>query len=248
MTLARLRGGRPQTIDPDKLERLGIARGTQYVRHNGAEFYAAGTVLTPDEAADGALLVKQREEVRDEASGQTLTVGMTFRQYLPVPAGTFAALHNGHRKPTGLRPADALAGLLLLRPRPALIAGLPGGIASGEAIVKRAPADAGQRRGYAEGRGPIRGRAILAAIESRGVQLIVRHGALLPLYAGRQLPAGVVDVIERAERLLLGYVAERDGTGQPLRCELEHDADPPEAWTLAVGGLAACRGHLEGVA
>ena len=96
-----------------------------------------------------------------------------------------------------------------------------------------------------EGRGPIRGRAILEAVEGKGVRLELRHGALLPLYAGHEIPVHVAEVITAAERQLVGYVAERDGTGQALRCELEDGEDVPKAWTLAVGGLTACQACME---
>jgi hypothetical protein len=82
-------------------------------------------------------------------------------------------------------------------------------------------------------------------VEANGVRLALRHGSLLPLYAGREIPVHVAQVITRAERLLIGYVAERDGTGLALRCELEDGDDVPEAVTLAVGGLAACQACME---
>ncbi len=96
--------------------------------------------------------------------------------------------------------------------------------------------------GLAEGRGPIRGRAILERLATRGVTLSVRHGRLLATAPGGKLTSDVADLVAKAEPLLAGYVL-----GAPLACQLGHGREAaPEAVTILLGGLAACEAHRSG--
>ena len=81
---------------------------------------------------------------------------------------------------------------------------------------------------------------ILAVLRSKGVEL-----ALTPtgtMYAkGERMLNSVRDLIERTAPLLHAHLL-----GQPMRCELAHKGQAPEAVTLLVGGAAACEQHLTG--
>jgi hypothetical protein len=93
---------------------------------------------------------------------------------------------------------------------------------------------------YVAGRRKLRGRAIVEHLERQGVSLRVHAGKLLVNTDGRA--SAVAEVVDRAGRLLLGWL-----TDQPVACELAHADDPPEAVTILVGGLAACQAHAEGM-
>jgi hypothetical protein len=82
---------------------------------------------------------------------------------------------------------------------------------------------------------------IVDHLESLGVTLEVHAGKLLVTSAHARTMA-VGEVIERAGRLLLGWLTDR-----PVTCELRHTEDRPEAWTVLIGGLAACQPHADGL-
>ena len=90
------------------------------------------------------------------------------------------------------------------------------------------------------GRRKVRGRGLLDHLQRQGVTLHVHAGKLLVSSEGRS--SAVAEVVDRAGRLLLGWL-----TDSPVTCELDHADDPPQAWTILVGGLAACQAHAEGM-
>jgi hypothetical protein len=82
---------------------------------------------------------------------------------------------------------------------------------------------------------------IVDHLQSLGVTLQVHAGKLLVTSPNARTMA-VAEVVDRAGRLLLGWLTDR-----PVRCELAHADDPPESVTILVGGLAACQAHAEGM-
>jgi hypothetical protein len=96
---------------------------------------------------------------------------------------------------------------------------------------------------------PIRGRELLAWLESRAPLLprfVVGPGGTTLGYtvAGGQLPDALRAIIRDAAPLLLGYVS-----GSPLLCVYRHPGKgpAPEAVSLTEpAGLPACADHLAG--
>jgi hypothetical protein len=157
-----------------------------------------------------------------------------------VARGTYRReLEEAERRAVRPRPStrlvDSLDGLALLRPRTDTV--WPSATTGVRGLIPAVAADGA----YVAGRRAIRGRLILAALERQGVTMRVHAGKLLVTSEGRASAVG--EVVDKAGRLLLGFL-----TDQPVRCELDHAKDPPEAWTLLVGGLAACQEHAEGTA
>jgi hypothetical protein len=225
----------PTIVAADKLKPLGTVGGSRYVEHRGREYVIGSTVERPDQgsAPDDGIVIST-PVTADNGDGRMVEIDRTYTAAWAVPPGTYAAeveRRSKRTRPAPLRPADALDGLSLLARRSDRIVPSGGGPALG---VELKP------QGYASGRPAIRGRAILALLGSRGVQLQVRDGRLLPLSEQRIAP-GMVEIIDKAARLLIGYV-----TRHPVPCELEHKDKAPEAVTLLVGGLAACEQHRSG--
>jgi hypothetical protein len=127
-------------------------------------------------------------------------------------------------------PVDALGAVRMLAPKQERIFSAPS--AGGAAL--RGGGDA-----FVEGRPAVRGRAIIPALEARGVTLHLRSGRLL-VTVFASFDADGLEVVRIAERLLLGFL-----NGSPP-CELRHEDKPPEAWTVLLGGILACEGHASG--
>ncbi len=84
---------RPRVVDPDKLTKLGTARGSTFVSLGSDEYIQAGEVATPDAAGPGEVLVKVPTTLAD-ADGHKMEVGHTYRRLLPVEVGTFDRLRQ----------------------------------------------------------------------------------------------------------------------------------------------------------
>lgn len=237
MTLRTLRRPGSDPIDVSHVRKLGRdRRGLEYVEHNGREYLmTASTVDAPDDLAAGSddIVVSVPKVATD--GGRTMTVGAQYRLGQSVPAGTWDEVRGKEQRrhtPASSRPIDALDGIPALARRQPLIAGGSSGSVAPIALRAHGSMD--------PGRGPIRGRAILELLQSRGIRLSAVNGRLL-VTAPRGHAGGTREILDAAAPLLLGYV-----TGHPLPCELRHDGKPPEAVTLAVGGLAICEQHRTG--
>jgi hypothetical protein len=223
---------RPKEVDEQHATKLGIARGVTFYEVQGAEYYEAGRVETADEGRSGDLLLRHPERIYDDR-GHSISAGISYKRLVPVPAGTFAAERGrSTTAATPMRLADALD-LPALAPRASWFAPTPAGAA---------PFALGKGwAGFAEGRSAIRGRAIGAFLEAQGYALAVHAGRLLVSAPRGNVLRDHQDIIERGERLLVGFV-----TGSPEPCELTHEDGPREAWTALVGGLLACEAHASG--
>jgi hypothetical protein len=144
------------------------------------------------------------------------------------------ARRSGRSRSATPRPADALAALALLQGRPDYIAATTAASAHPTA-TPRPPT------GYAAGREPIRGRAIVELLERKGIQLAHRDGRLLPPVSPERISPAVAELITACEPLLVGFA-----TGHPLACELEHKGEPPEAVTKLMPDWWACEAHRSG--
>jgi hypothetical protein len=83
-------------------------------------------------------------------------------------------------------------------------------------------------------------QAILDVLQAKGVELrLTESGAMYAIRA--RITSDVRSLIEDARPLLLAHLR-----AQPLRCELRHQEQAPEAVTLLVGGAAVCEVHLSG--
>jgi hypothetical protein len=232
---------RTRSSDPVPLSRvrtLGTVRAVQYATIDGGEFILhSSQVDKPDELSmrPGAVVVSIPRYVRD--NGRELEVGHSYRLAEPVPPGTFDAERQKRARrslPATMRPLDALDEFAMLAPRQPRIIG-------GASVID----DPIRLRGtgsLVDGRGPIRGRAILDALQRRDVTLSAAPGGRLLASAPRGHAAeDVRRLLDVADRLLLGYV-----TDKPLRCELRHRDTAPEASTVLVGGTVACAAHAAG--
>ena len=227
-----------------KVSRLGIVAGDEYVQiDKKADEYLLEqqTVDSPDDLAviAGQRFVSIPLEARDDL-GHSIVVGTRLRRAVPVLRGTYQRqLEKAERRAARPQPArlpvDALDGLSLLRPRADSV--WPSTGASAQSLL---PATSSPGA-YVADRRKVRGRAIVEHLERQGVSLRL-HGGKLLVSAAHGRASAVAEVVDKAGRLLLGWLTDR-----PVLCELDHAEDPPEAWTLLVGGLAACQDHAEGV-
>lgn len=219
------------------VEPLGRVRGQLYARHAGREYVVLeGLMDSPDgwSEREGALLLTVPDVATEPGTGKQLTIGQRYRRALPVESGTYDKLVAAKRARTptqARRPIDALDALPMLAARPPwMLAGV------GDRAVSLKGTGA-----FVEGRGPIRGRAMLDFLEHRrNVALSVVDGRLLASAPKGHADADVCRLLELAGPLLIGYV-----TGKPLPCGLRHDK-PVEADTILLGGIAACQAHASG--
>jgi hypothetical protein len=206
-------------IPYSKLEPLGWARGAEYATFRGQEYVVdASPSDRPDAWAEreGALVVTVPNYFTDDVTGQKLSVGFLYRHAVPVPAGSFE--RASQRRRVEQRPS---------RPVDAL----------NVSALRRRPAFA-----MASGTDPARGpAAILERLHSKGIEVRLYGGRLLVQSPGGHLLNDYRDAIERAEPLLVAHLS-----GSPARCELPHAGKIPEAYTILVGGLAACEAHASG--
>jgi hypothetical protein len=167
------------------------------------------------------------------------------------------------RPPKPHRLVDRLAAHASIGRIPEAYVGLPLG---GRAVVEPDETLAGDPRGWAAsprdvaeavrpgallrtgGAEPIRGRELLAWIESRAPLLprfvVAPDGSLGYTTAGGRMPDLLRNIIRDAAPLLLGYVS-----GSPLVCAYRHPGKgpAPEAASLTEpAGLPACADHLAG--
>jgi len=229
-------------VPASKATRLGMAGGQEYVqldKRDDEYLLEQQAVDSPDDLAaiEGQRFVSIPVVISDERGG-TMQVGNRYRRALPVARGTYRAeLEKAERRAARPQPArlpvDALDGLSLLRPRADSL--WPSTGASAQSLIPVTPSPGA----YVPGRRKVRGRAIVEHLERQGVSLRMHGGKLLVSAEGRA--SAVAEVVDKAGRLLLGWLTDR-----PVMCELDHPQDPPEAWTLLVGGLAACQAHAEG--
>jgi len=234
----------PDIVPAIKVVRLGIAGGQEYVQldKRDDEYLLEPAVDSPDDLAaiEGQRFVSIPVVISDERGG-TMPVGNRYRRALPVARGTYRAeLEKAERRaarPQATRlPADALDVLSLLRPRADSV--WPSTSASAQSLLPVTPSPCA----FVPGRPRVRGRMIVDHLQSLGVTLQVHAGKLLVTSPNARTMA-VSEVVDRAGRLLLGWLTDR-----PVMCELDHAEDPPEAWTVLVGGLAACQAHATGTA
>lgn len=234
----------PDIVPAAKVSRLGTVAGDEYVQiDKKADEYLLEqqTVDSPDDLAviEGQRFVSIPVEAHDDF-GHSMVVGTRLRRALPIPRGTYQReLEKAERRAARPQPArlpvDALDGLSLLRPRADSV--WPATTASAQSLIPVTPSPGA----YVPGRRKVRGRAILDHLRRQGVTIDVHADKLLVSSEGRA--SAVAEVVDRAGRLLLGWA-----TNRPVVCELDHAEDPPEAWTLLVGGLAACEAHATGTA
>jgi hypothetical protein len=248
MTLEAIRPHRPVEIVPaGRATKLGRAAGFDYVTINGNEhLLEQAALLEPGDVASqsGQLFVSIPTMITDD-DGRSMQVGAKYRRALPVPEGTYqrTAEREAERKaPAAHRPVDALSFPILAARSPRVV-GAPSHAASLYIGLDAAVQNGDPTAGIAPGRGPIRGRDLMPFLESKGIQLELHAGRLLVTAPKGRMTGDLRAVVDRATPLLVGYL-----TDAPLRCDLPHpsDGDTPEAWTLLVGGLAACEGHASG--
>jgi hypothetical protein len=237
----------PDIVPASKVVRLGLVGGQEYVQldKRDDEYLLEQAVSSPDDLAviEGQRFVSIPVVISNERGG-TMQVGNRYRRALPVARGTYRAeLEKAERRAARPQPArlpvDALDGLSLLRPRADSV--WPSTGASAQSLL---PATSSPGA-YVAGRRKVRGRAIVEHLERQGVSLRL-HGGKLLVSAAHGRASAVAEVVDKAGRLLLGWLTDR-----PVLCELDHAGDPPEAWTVlapAASGLAACEAHATGTA
>jgi len=170
-----------------------------------------------------------------------MVVGSVLRRALRVQVGTYDALAAKAATSASVVPVRLVDGLdlpeLAARADRVIPMPTPAGHRGFFPAVKPGPSS------LAVGRRSIRGRGILDWLTAAGVELEVQSGRLLVRAPRGRMLYGTRTVIERAERLLIGWLAEL-----PVACELTHTGTAPEATTVALGGLAVCAEHLAGEA
>lgn len=227
----------PAAIKQSDLEELlGTARGRQWYRTkrwNGAELSERPALLN-DRATLPDLPVLQVEK-----DGRTY-----WRTFEISPPGTFAGLDRVfvRRAPTlpkAHRPVDLLGLAWLAERQPERIfAPVTGGAGGEAAVLGAALRKGGVRPDIRPAQPPARGaEAILERL--RGAKAEVRlsaSGDRLVVTASDGRPqAGVVELVNMAERLLIGYLR-----GAPVPCEVTNHKTPVPAVTIVLGGAAAC--------
>jgi hypothetical protein len=173
---------------------------------------------------------------------------------------------RAHREPRPAKPhrlVDRLSAHVAVGKMPEGWVALPLG---GRAVVEPDEALAGDPRAWASsprdvaeavrpgalirtgGTDPIRGRELLAWLESRAPLLprffVAPDGSLGYTTAGGRMPDLLRNIVQDAAPLLLGYVS-----GSPLVCAYRHPKGKPapEAVSLTEpAGLPACADHLAG--
>lgn len=246
---------KPTTIVPaNKVTKLGKAGGFEYSEVDGTEHILEPAVLLePGDVAEkpGQKFVSIPQMLVDEQTGRAHQMGNKYRRAMPVKAGTFEreSARTGTSKPapTPTRPVDALALPALSAKASMIVPGppRPTSLVIGLEATVPNPNGAG---GFVPGRGPVRGRAILDLLEARGITLQVHAGKLLVTAPKGRMTGDLRTVVDKATPLLIGYLG-----GTPFPCEVHPPADkgtpsddPPEAWTILLGGLAACEACATG--
>lgn len=243
MTLSVKRLVTSEIVPVAQVTPLGTARGQDYVEIADREYLLERNAMRDRgdvSEREGQVFVSIPEIATDDR-GKSMAVGALYRRALPVPTGTYAtaieqAADRKAAKPS--RPADALD-LPALAPKLSWIAPQPAVENSDRTpFIGLAATVPGLKGGLAPGRRAIRGRAILDRLAEKGITLRTHAGRLLVGAPNGRLTTDLRDVVDKAERLLIGFVS-----GHPLSCELPHTGAAPEAWTILVGGLAACEEH-----
>lgn len=222
------------TVSREKLKPLGRIGRDEYVVIAGSEY-----LLPAERASDseswapfaGQVLVAEPDVVRD--AGQSHVIGSRYGRALPVPAGTYlrlaseqAAAEAAKERRLRPRPADSLAGLSAL-------GGRQDRFFHPAAMAKNA---------FVPGREPIRGAvAIHDHLVARGARFSLTPAGKLLTRVPPGKGAAILDAAFIAERLIAGVIAD-----ELIACELEHDGEPPPAWTMIDPNLAACEQHARG--
>ncbi len=148
------------------------------------------------------------------------------------------------KPPAAVRPIDivGLTGLLDRRPEKILaldttseragFAAAALGAKAGTAPIVKPPQPAA--------RGP---EQILGRLQQAGATVsLAADGEHLVVSAARGVvpKAGVVEVIDRYQRLLAGHLK-----GEPVMCEIRSHKTPKPAVSIVLGGAAACEEHLK---
>jgi hypothetical protein len=240
------------TRDPDTLKGivkesdvhwLGEAGGGRYGRLGDREFaFTTTTMLDPGDWAQGTNGVVIRQRRTSVVDGTSVETSEYVRGSL-VATGTYERLVADAAAKTRKRerarrplPVDVLAGgpfagrADMILPTPARASVLLG------AAV---PVNVG---GYAKGKRPARGPAeMVKRLRQRGVELALLNGHLQVKAPGGRLSFEEREAIRAARGLLSAHLV-----GAPLRCELPHDGEAPEAETILAIDIPACAAHAAG--
>ncbi len=139
------------------------------------------------------------------------------------------------RPPAAVRPIDILGLTTLLDRRPERILAIPEATSDGAGFAASATGPI-IKAPEPEARGP---EQIADRLAKAGATVrLAADGEHLVVSAARGVvpKAGVVEVIDRYQRLLLGHLA-----GTPVLCEITaHGGKPPAAVTIVLGGAAWC--------
>jgi hypothetical protein len=241
--------------DPARLrwtdvKKLGKARGREFVAFDGAEYQMDRHRLSEFEVAEPVHEGEIRIATRDSRIEEGLTFESTTtwrgRQVAKGTREAWSATRQRSTDPTP-RPIDRLAGL------PALAGTKEKVIATGgtqlgvpalpvpAGTVFDVPAELFRARShyYPATPGPRGPAAILTHLKGKGIGLrLTPAGKLLVTGAQGRIAPIYRDAIKAAERLLIANLA-----GTPLRCELEHKGEAPEAVTLLEIDIASCEEH-----
>jgi hypothetical protein len=233
----------PPIIPEAKIEKvLGVLGGHLYILHRGVEYAVDVAASEPGifSYIEGEIRISRKRFAEDR--GRRLEIGSVQHRGVPVLSGSYAGLaaKEAERKAkqerkVKPRPLDALAihPLLARRADGILRIGTPPRNVVAAALSKAPTAillpGREQRRGV---------QAILDVLQGKGVSLALTDAGTM--YAtGARVTTDVRSLIEDSRPLLVAHLR-----GEPMRCELRHPDERPEAVTLLVGGAAACEQHL----
>jgi hypothetical protein len=230
-------------VEESSIRWLGSHQDDRYGVHKGREYvFSTSAYEDPGDPGrrPGVLVVRgRRQHVFDGSTVES----SSYLRGREVPLGTYEAILAAEAKQRAKQerarrplPVDTLAGGPfagrgdMIVPTPARAS-----VILGAAV----PVNVG---GFAPGRRSARGpAAMLRRLQAKGIELNLKNGHLEVRAPGGRLSLVEREAIRAAMPLLAAHLA-----GAPLRCELPHDGEPPEAETIVAVDIPACAAHLAG--
>jgi hypothetical protein len=217
----------PMLMPESELDPLGQFSGVSWFEHRKyGELSEEPRELTDRDILPSALLCEYRDEEGERR----------YRVFKVHEPGTLERLKSmpirKPKPPPAAKPVDALA-LTWLGRR------LPEQIVVGRGHERSMPIGLGPETSFAmkpskpAPRGP---EAVLERLAAKHTEVVVANGRLVPVCPGGVPPAGVLELLEASEPLVLPY--KRDGKAPD--CLVTAHKTPTLAVTVAVGGVPWC--------